>query len=64
MQVGESRLLQVSIFQTLQNNLSKLHPGVLHLGVMDIANKVDAKLAQQISAYVAESKADHGSIVA
>jgi DNA-binding response OmpR family regulator len=58
MLVEESRMLQVSIFQTLQNNLYRVNfDGVLE-GVMAIADEVDSQLAQTMASYVAESKVD------
>jgi len=41
MMVEESRILQVSIFQTLQKNLTRLDPDVLLVDVMAIADEVD-----------------------
>lgn len=58
MLVEESRMLQVSIFQTLQNNLSKIDFSLLLLGVMAIADEVDSQLAQQMASYISESKTD------
>jgi hypothetical protein len=58
MLVEESRMLQVSIFQTLQDNLSKIDFSVLLVGVMAIADEVDSQLAQQMASYIAESTAD------
>lgn len=58
MMVEESRMLQVSIFQTLQNNLTKIDFSTLLVGVMSIADEVDSQLAQQMAAYISESKTD------
>jgi DNA-binding response OmpR family regulator len=58
MMVEESRMLQVSIFQTLQNNLYRVNFSLLLIGVMAIADEVDSQLAQAMSAYVAETKVD------
>jgi len=58
MMVEESRMLQVSIFQTLQNNLHRVNFSLLLLSVMAIADEVDSQLAQQMAAYVAETKVD------
>jgi len=58
MMVEESRMLQVSIFQTLQNNLAKIDFSRLLVGVMAIADEVDSQLAQQMAAYISESKVD------
>jgi len=57
--VEESRMLQVSIFQTLQNNLAKVDFSLLLVGVMAIADEVDSQLAQQMSSYISESKIDN-----
>jgi hypothetical protein len=58
MMVEESRMLQVSIFQTLQNNLHRVNFSLLLDSVMAIADEVDSQLAQQMAAYVSESKRD------
>jgi len=58
MMVEESRMLQVSIFQTLQNNLKRVNFSLLMVGVMTIADEVDSQLAQAMSSYIKESKAD------
>jgi ActR/RegA family two-component response regulator len=58
MLVEESRMLQVSIFQTLQNNLSKIDFSLLLAGVMTIADEVDSQLSQQMASYIAESKSE------
>jgi len=58
MLVEESRMLQVSIFQTLQDNLSKIDFSVLLVGVMAIADEVDSQLAQQMAGYIVESTTD------
>ena len=58
MLVEESRMLQVSIFQTLQNNLAKIDFSLLLVGMMAIADEVDSQLAQQMASYISESKTD------
>jgi ActR/RegA family two-component response regulator len=58
MMVEESRMLQVSIFQTLQNNLHKVDFSLLLVGVMAIADEVDSQLAQAMAGYISESKLD------
>ena len=58
MMVEESRMLQVSIFQTLQNNLHKVDFSQLLVGVMAIADEVDSQLAQAMASYINESKTD------
>lgn len=55
--VEESRILQVSIFQTLQANLTVLDFSNLLLGVMSIADEVDAQLRQAMESYIAGGKA-------
>jgi DNA-binding response OmpR family regulator len=64
MMVEESRMLQVSIFQTLQNNLYRVNFSLVLTGVMAIADEVDSQLAQAMTAYVAESKIDSLPVVA
>jgi DNA-binding response OmpR family regulator len=61
MLVEESRMLQVSIFQTLQNNLSKIDFSQLLIGVMTIADEVDSQLSQQMASYISESKSEPDS---
>ena len=46
--VEESRMLQVSIFNTLQNNLSRVDFDTLLFDVMTIADEVDAQLKQAV----------------
>jgi len=58
MLVEESRMLQVSIFQTLQNNLPKIDFSLLLVGIMSIADEVDSQLAQQMASYFSESNSD------
>ena len=56
--VDESRMLQVSIFQTLQLHVEDTEPGVLLLYVMAIADEVDSQLAQAMSSYISEASID------
>jgi DNA-binding response OmpR family regulator len=58
MMVEESRMLQVSIFQTLQNNLYRVNFSLVLVGVMAIADEVDSQLAQAMVSYVSESQLD------
>jgi CheY-like chemotaxis protein len=60
MLVEESRMLQVSIFQTLQDNLNKIDFSVLLVGIMAIADEVDSQLAEQMASYISEAKMDDG----
>jgi len=55
MLVEESRMLQVSIFQTLQNNLRTVDFSLLLGDIMAIADEVDSQLAQAMTSYTAES---------
>jgi hypothetical protein len=58
MMVVESRMLQVSIFHTLQLNLQKLDTNVVLVDVMAIADEVDSQLAQAMTSYILEADAD------
>jgi hypothetical protein len=58
MMVEESRMLQVSIFQTLQLHVEDTEPGVLLLYVMVIADEVDSQPAQAMSSYISEANMD------
>jgi len=51
MMVEESRMLQVSIFQTLQNNLNTVDFSLVLVDVMTIADEVDSQLAQAMRSY-------------
>jgi hypothetical protein len=53
MLVEESRMLQVSIFQTLQNNLARIDFSLLLIGVMTIADEVDSQLSQAMAGFSA-----------
>jgi CheY-like chemotaxis protein len=64
MMVEESRMLQVSIFQTLHNNLYRVNFSLVLVGVMAIADEVDSQLAQAMASYVSESKLDALPVVA
>src|SRR6202021_2363726 len=55
MMVEESRMLQVNIFRTLQENLMNIDFSVLLIGVMTIADEVDSQLSQAMSSFVAAS---------
>lgn len=56
MLVEESRMLQVNIFHTLQENLMNIDFSVLLIGVMTIADEVDSQLSQAMESYIAESQ--------
>jgi DNA-binding response OmpR family regulator len=53
--VEESRMLQVSIFQTLQNNLASIDFSQLLIGIMTIADEVDSQLSQAMASFTAAS---------
>ncbi len=56
MLVEESRVLQVSIFETLQKNLNTVDFSLLLLDVMTIADEVDSQLKQTISSFMGEAE--------
>jgi CheY-like chemotaxis protein len=58
MLVEESRILQVCIFHTLQQNLANINFSVLLYQVMTIADEVDSQLRQAMDCYVSESLRD------
>jgi YesN/AraC family two-component response regulator len=58
MLVEESRMLQVSVFHTLQKNLARIDFSILLTEVMTIADEIDSQLSQATASYVAESAAD------
>jgi YesN/AraC family two-component response regulator len=58
MLVEESRMLQVCIFDTLQNNLATIDFSVLLIGVMTIADEIDSQLSQAMDSFVAKLVAD------
>jgi CheY-like chemotaxis protein len=55
MLVEESRMLQVSIFETLQKNLASIDFSILLNSVMTIADEVDSQLSQAMDSYMEES---------
>ncbi len=55
MLIEESRMLQVSIFNTLQKNLVNIDYSVVLIGVMTIADEIDFQLSQAIVSYTAET---------
>ncbi len=54
MMVEESRILQVTIFHTLQENIGVLDFSVLMKGIMAIADEVDSQLSQAMKSFTAE----------
>jgi CheY-like chemotaxis protein len=57
MLVEESRILQLSVFHTLQQNLACIDYSVLLVGVMTIADEIDSQLRQTITRFAAEAVA-------
>jgi DNA-binding response OmpR family regulator len=53
--IEESRILQVSIFDTLQKNLSTVDFSVLLHDVMTIADEVDSQLKQTINSFMRQT---------
>lgn len=49
--IEESRILQVSIFKTVPNNLRFVDCSLLLIDVMTIADEVDSRLQQTIVSY-------------
>jgi CheY-like chemotaxis protein len=58
MMVEESRILQVCIFHTLEENLASIDFSVLLSQVMTIADEVDSQLRQAMECYIEESALD------
>ena len=58
MLIEESRILQVTIFKTLQNNLSTIDPSLLLPGLMTIADEIDSQLSQTMAGFLADSLPD------
>jgi len=52
MLVHDSRILQVTLFETLQNNLSALDFSLLLPDIMTIADEVDSQLTQAMDSYM------------
>ncbi len=56
MLIEESRLLQVSIFETLHRNQNTLDPEVVLLDVMTIADECDSQLGHTIDTFMVEEQ--------
>ena len=52
MVVEESRILQVSLFNTLQNNVGRVDFSKVLLDVVTIADEVESQLKQSMLGYV------------
>jgi hypothetical protein len=57
MLVHESRILQVTLFETLKNNMNALDFSLLLPDVMTIADEVDAQLTQTMGSFMKLTKA-------
>jgi CheY-like chemotaxis protein len=55
MLVEESRILQITIFKTIQNNLATIDPSLLLHGLMTIADEIDSQLSQAIASFLEDS---------
>ena len=62
MAVEESRLLQVSIFTTLHNNVKHLEFGELLPNIVTIADEVDAQLKEQMLRFMAADAAERAKL--
>lgn len=58
MLVEEYRVLQISIFQTLQNNLATIDYNQLIIGIMVIADEIAFQLSQAMASYIEGTKGD------
>jgi len=58
MLVEESRMLQVSVFHTLQKNLACIDFSILLTEMMAIADEIDSQLSQAMASYIAEPTSD------
>jgi hypothetical protein len=62
--VTESRMLQVSIFRTLQNNLPSVDISTVLLDVMAIADEVDSQLEQPVLGLMSSHSAKAATVSA
>ena len=60
--IEESRMLQVSIFHTLQSNLNVVDFSLLLIDVMTIADEVDSQLKQTIVSFSESSAVNMAAI--
>jgi hypothetical protein len=58
MLVEESRMLEVSIFDTLHKNDQRLDSSVLLLDVAVIADEADSQLAEAMTSFIGDAKTD------
>ena len=64
MMVEESRMLQVSVFETLKLHRETMDMSDLMTDIMSIADEVDSQLAQAMTSYIAEANRDEEAILA
>jgi len=64
MLVEESRILQVSIFNTLQNNLASVDFSTVLLDVMTVADEVDAQLKLAVLGFMAPKQVQRSAFAA
>ena len=64
MMVEESRMLQVSIFETLKLHGETMDMSDLMTDIMSIADEVDSQLAQAMTSYIVEANRDEEAILA
>ena len=64
MMVEESRMLQVSVFETLKLHGETMDMSDLMTDIMSIADEVDSQLAQAMTSYIAEANRDEEAILA
>jgi len=62
--IEESRILQVSIFHTLQSNLNVVDFSLLLIDVMTIADEVDSQLKQTIVSFSEVSDVNMAAVAA
>jgi YesN/AraC family two-component response regulator len=58
MLVEESRMLQVSVFHTLQKNLAQIDFSIVLSEVMTIADEIDSQLSQSMTSFLAGPASD------
>ena len=64
MMVEESRMLQVSVFETLKLHGETMDMSDLMTDIMSIADEVDSQLAQAMTSYIVEANRDEEAILA
>jgi hypothetical protein len=62
MMVEESRMLEVSIYETLQSHSGMMDNSDVLIDVMAIADEVDSQLAQAMTSYISKVDEDGQAI--